>query len=55
VPAHPSSEPTADSLRAALHHALDPDVAATAQAVAGKVRTDGALIAAQRLTETSGP
>ncbi|MGI5402887.1 glycosyltransferase [Streptomyces sp. CA-135486] len=49
--AHPSSEPTADSLLAALRHALDIKVADRARTVAGEVRTDGALTAARRLIE----
>ncbi|MGW4518014.1 nucleotide disphospho-sugar-binding domain-containing protein [Streptomyces sp. NPDC004393] len=49
--AHPVSDPTAGSLTAALRHALDPRVAKTANALAGQVRTDGALTAARRLIE----
>jgi vancomycin aglycone glucosyltransferase len=49
--AHPSSEPTADSLFAALSHALNPEVAERARTVAGDVRTDGAWTAARRLIE----
>jgi vancomycin aglycone glucosyltransferase len=49
--AHPSSEPTTDSLLAVLGRALEPDVAAAARTVAAAVRTDGALIAALRLVD----
>ncbi|GAA0666446.1 glycosyltransferase [Kitasatospora atroaurantiaca] len=49
--AHPTSEPTADSLLPALNHALDTEVADRARTVAGEVRTDGALTAARRLIE----
>ncbi|MDT0469272.1 glycosyltransferase [Streptomyces gibsoniae] len=49
--AHPVSDPTAGSFTAALHHVLDPRVAKTAHALAGHVRTDGALTAARRLIE----
>ncbi|WP_435240488.1 glycosyltransferase [Streptomyces cucumeris] len=52
--AHPSSGPTADSLRAALHQALAPTVADRARVVAGGMRTDGALTAARRLIEEHG-
>ena len=47
--AHPPVAPTADSLAAALSHALQPAVAAHAQVIADAVRTDGAEAAAQRL------
>ena len=47
--AHAPGAPTADSLTAALSHAIRPDVAARARAVAASVRTDGAEIAARRL------
>ncbi|MCC3773036.1 glycosyltransferase, partial [Streptomyces sp. UNOC14_S4] len=47
--AHMSSAPTGDSLHAALRHTLGSDVADRARAVAGDVRTDGALTAALRL------
>ncbi|MFE0186931.1 glycosyltransferase [Streptomyces sp. NPDC058989] len=49
--AHPAGEPTADSLLAALRHALERDVAGRARTVAGAVRTDGALLAARRLID----
>jgi vancomycin aglycone glucosyltransferase len=47
--AHAGGVPTTASLTAALAQALQPPVAAGARAVAGRVRTDGAVIAAQRL------
>ena len=47
--AHTSSTPTVDSLTNALERALQPDVAAQARSVAAKVRSDGTLVAAQRL------
>lgn len=47
--AHPPVVPTTDSLTAALSHALQPDVAASAKLIADAVRTDGAKAAAQRL------
>ncbi|MEV5357767.1 glycosyltransferase [Streptomyces sp. NPDC052693] len=49
--AHGAGDPTAASLTAALDRVLDPQVAQAAHALAGRVRTDGALIAARRLTE----
>lgn len=49
--AHVVSEPTVDSLTAALGNVLEPEVAETAHALAGRVRTDGASIAARRLVE----
>jgi vancomycin aglycone glucosyltransferase len=48
--AHPPAVPTTDSLTAALGQALQPDVAARAKSVADAVRTDGAQVAARRLT-----
>jgi vancomycin aglycone glucosyltransferase len=48
--AHAPSMPTVDSLSTVLSHALQPEVAARAQAVASAIRTDGAQAAAQRLT-----
>lgn len=50
--AHPVGDPTVHSLTAALHRALDPQVIRTAHALAGRMRTDGALTAARRLIET---
>lgn len=47
--AHAPGTPTADSLTSALKHALQPDVAARARAVAAEVRTDGAGAAARHL------
>ncbi|MEG8275366.1 glycosyltransferase [Streptomyces sp. AHA2] len=49
--AHAPGDPTVGSLTAALGSALAPEVTETAHAVAGRVRTDGASIAARRLTE----
>ncbi|MFN8598453.1 MAG: glycosyltransferase [Anaerolineae bacterium] len=47
--AHTSSTPTVDSLTNALEHALQPEVAARARSAAAAVRSDGTLVAAQRL------
>ena len=47
--AHPPVAPTTHSLTSALEHALQSDVASRARAIATVVRSDGALIAAQRL------
>ena len=47
--AHPPALPTTDFLVTALDEALQPGVAHRAASVAAAVRTDGALIAAQRL------
>jgi vancomycin aglycone glucosyltransferase len=47
--AHPPVVPTTDSLRSALEHTLQYDVAARARSIATAVRPDGALAAAQRL------
>ncbi|MFE4633466.1 glycosyltransferase [Streptomyces sp. NPDC056773] len=52
--AHDGPVPTAESLSAALRTALDPDTAARAEAVAGRVRTDGAALAARLLLDTLG-
>lgn len=41
--------PTADSMAESLSHAIQPDVEASARAVAASVRIDGAEIAARRL------
>lgn len=48
---HPVGNVTADSLTAALHRSLTPQVIKTARTLAGRVGTDGALIAARRLIE----
>jgi vancomycin aglycone glucosyltransferase len=50
--AHAPSTPTGASLTRALEHSLQPNVAVHAQTLARKIRTDGALIAAQRLNTT---
>lgn len=50
--AHAPVAPTTGSLTSALRHALQPDVAARAQAIAKAVRGDGAQVAAQRLIAT---
>jgi len=47
--AHAPGTPTSDSLTSALEHVLQPDVMARAQSIATAVRSDGALVAAQRL------
>jgi vancomycin aglycone glucosyltransferase len=47
--AHPTGEPTIESLTTALEGALQPEVSARAKVIAGQVRTDGALVAARRL------
>ncbi|MDH2429447.1 glycosyltransferase [Sphaerisporangium sp. TRM90804] len=47
--AHAPGAPTTASLTEALRHALQPDVAARATALAGEIRTDGADAAARRL------
>ena len=47
--AHTTSIPTADSLASALKKSLQPDTTAHAKAIAPAVRSDGAMIAAQRL------
>jgi vancomycin aglycone glucosyltransferase len=46
---HTLSTPTADSLTSALEKILQPDVAARAQTIATAIRSDGTLVAAQRL------
>jgi vancomycin aglycone glucosyltransferase len=43
--------PTSGSLASALARALDPATRARATAVAGEIRTDGAMVAARRLLE----
>jgi vancomycin aglycone glucosyltransferase len=47
--AHAPGVPTHDSLVRALQPTLQPEVAARASTIASMVRTDGALVAAQRL------
>ncbi|MFE5481350.1 glycosyltransferase [Streptomyces sp. NPDC056527] len=47
--AHEGPTPTVESLSAALATALTPETGARAKAVAGQVRTDGAMVAARRL------
>jgi vancomycin aglycone glucosyltransferase len=48
--AHAPGAPTAESLTNALQSVLKPDVAARAKSVAGTIKTDGALVAARKLT-----
>jgi vancomycin aglycone glucosyltransferase len=48
--AHAPGTPTADSLTAALQHALQPSVAARARSIAPTLRTDGTQAAATTLT-----
>jgi vancomycin aglycone glucosyltransferase len=48
--AHVPGAPTVESLTAALAPTLEPEVAARARGVAETVRTDGAKVAAERLT-----
>lgn len=52
--AHDGPVPTTESLSAALRTALDPNTVNRAKAVAGTVRTDGAMLAAQLLLDTAG-
>jgi len=47
--AHKSATPTVDSLTSALEGALQPEVITRAQTIAGEIRTDGRLVAAQCL------
>jgi vancomycin aglycone glucosyltransferase len=49
--AHDGPTPTTESLSAALRTALAPETRARAGAVAGKVRTDGAMVAAKLLLD----
>jgi vancomycin aglycone glucosyltransferase len=49
--AHDGPAPTRDSLPAALANALAPETRAAAAAMAGRIRTDGATVAAARLVE----
>ena len=51
--AHTPGAPTSDSLTSALEHALQPDVTARAQSIAAAVRTDGTLVAAERLIDAA--
>jgi vancomycin aglycone glucosyltransferase len=50
--AHDGSAPTIESLSAALERALAAETRSRATAVAGMIRTDGAMVAAQRLIDT---
>jgi len=50
--AHDVSAPTTESLSAALGTVLTPETRARATAVAGRIRTDGAAVAAQLLLDT---
>jgi vancomycin aglycone glucosyltransferase len=50
--AHATSTSTIDSLTSALKHTLQPEVTACAQFIATAVRSDGAMVAAQRLITT---
>jgi vancomycin aglycone glucosyltransferase len=47
--AHDGPVPTSESLASALATALAPEARARAIAVAGEIRTDGAMVAARRL------
>jgi len=47
--AHTPTTPTVDSLTSALEQTLWPDVTARARSLGAAVRSDGALVAAQRL------
>jgi len=47
--AHTSDTPIVDSLTTALQQALQPDVTTRAKTIANEIRTDGTLVAAQRL------
>lgn len=51
--AHSGPTPTTDSLTSALQQALQPEVGARAQSIAAAVRSDGTLVAAQRLIDTA--
>jgi vancomycin aglycone glucosyltransferase len=51
--AHTPPTPTTDSLTIALKQALQPEVIARAQSIAGEVRTDGTRVAGQRLINTA--
>ena len=50
--AHEGPDPTSESLASALGTALAPETRARATAVAARVRTDGATVAARRLLES---
>ena len=50
--AHDGPAPTSESLASALRTALVPEIRARATAVAARVRTDGAAVAARRLLES---
>jgi len=50
--AHTTTTPTVDSLTNALENVLQPGVIARARPIASEIRTDGTLIAAQRLIST---
>ncbi|MFJ8665583.1 glycosyltransferase [Streptomyces sp. NPDC093600] len=52
--AHDGPVPTVESLTDALRTALDPETGARAKAVAGSVRTDGAMVAAKLLLDAVG-
>lgn len=49
--AHDGPTPTVESLSAALGTALEPETRARAAAMAGRIRTDGAMVAARLLIE----
>jgi vancomycin aglycone glucosyltransferase len=49
--AHPPVTPTTDSLAEALSRVLDPDIASRATAIASRVDTDGASVAAHHLVQ----
>jgi vancomycin aglycone glucosyltransferase len=51
--AHDGRTPTTESLSVALKAALTPETRARATAVAGKIRTDGAMVAARLLLDRS--
>jgi len=51
--AHMQNTPTVESLTSALEQVLQSDVTARAQAIATKIRRDGALVAAQRLISSA--
>ena len=53
--AHNGPTPSVESLSAALRSALIPETRARAAALAGRVRTDGAMVAAARLVEAHPP
>jgi vancomycin aglycone glucosyltransferase len=52
--AHAPGTPTVDSLTKTLRRALDPEVADRAQKTASSMRSDGAQVAARRLTSSFG-